>query len=76
MAVIPIWNGDEQSDQEVEIYNSLNMIAQVVDKVVKKAYGIPAFIDWGMKQSCSITSNHYEIMVMLLLAYSIQFWSV
>ena len=47
-----------------------------VEKVVKKAYGMLAFIGWGIKfKNWQVMLQLYRTLVRPYLEYSVQFWS-
>ena len=66
---------DEQRDLGVYVHRSLKVGTQV-DKVVKKAYGVLAFIGRGIEfRSRDIMLQLYKTLVRPHLEYCVQFWS-
>ena len=64
-----------QRDLGVQIHSSLKVAIQV-DKVVKKAYGMLAFIGWWVEyRNWKIMLQLYKILVRPHLEYCVQFWS-
>jgi len=66
---------DEQRDLGVYVHRSLKVGSQV-DKVVKKAYGVLAFIGRGIEfRSRNVMLQLYKTLVRPHLEYCVQFWS-
>ena len=66
---------DEQRDLGVCVHRSLK-VGNQVDKVVKKAYGVLAFIGRGIEfRSRSVMLQLYTTLVRPHLEYCVQFWS-
>ena len=66
---------DEQMDLGVHVHRSLKVATQV-DRVVKKAYGVLAFIGRGIEfRSHEVMLQLYKTLVRPNLEYCVQFWS-
>ena len=66
---------DRQRDLGVHVHRSLKVATQV-DKVVKKAYGMLAFIGRGIEyKNWQVMLQLYRTLVMPHLEYCVQFWS-
>ena len=65
---------DTQRDLRVQVHRSLKVAAQV-EKVVKKAYGMLAFIGRGIEyKSWQIMLQLYKVLVRPHLECCVQFW--
>ena len=68
-------NIDSQRDLGVQVHSSLK-VAMQVEKVVKKAYGMLAFIGRGSEfKNWQVMLQLYRTLVRPHLEYSVQFWS-
>jgi len=66
---------DMQRDLGVEVHRSLKVRSQM-EKVVKKAYGMLAFISRGIEfKNWQVMLQLYRNLERPLLEYSVQFWS-
>ncbi|XP_059510326.1 adenylate kinase 2, mitochondrial isoform X1 [Stegostoma tigrinum] len=66
---------EEQRDLGVQVHSSLKVPTQV-DKVVKKAYGVLAFINRGIEfKSREVMLQLYKTLVRPHLEYCVRFWS-
>jgi len=66
---------DRQRDLAVQVHRSLKVATQV-EKVVKKAYGMLAFIGWGIEfKNWQLMLEPYRILLRPHFEYSVQFWS-
>ena len=66
---------DRQRDLGVQVHRSLKVATQV-EKVVKKAYGMLAFIGRGIEfKNWQVMLQLYRTLVRPHLEYSVQFWS-
>jgi len=66
---------DEQRDLGVHVHRSLRFATQV-DRAVKKAYGVLAFIGRGIElQSQEVMLQLYKTLERPHLEYCVQFWS-
>ena len=66
---------DRQRDLGVQVHRSLK-VAMQVEKVVKKAYGMLAFIGRGIEfKNWQVMLQLYRTLVRPHLEYSVQFWS-
>jgi len=68
-------NVEEQRDLGVYVHRSLKVATQM-DRAVKKAYGVLAFISRGIEfKSCEVMLQLYKTLVRPHLEYCAQFWS-
>ena len=68
-------NVEEQRDLGVHIHRSLKVATQV-DRAVKKAYGVLAFINRGLEfKNRGVMLQLYRTLVRPHLEYCVQFWS-
>ena len=68
-------NIDRQRDLGVQIFRSLQVATQV-EKVVKNAYGMLAFIGRGIElKNWQVMLQLYRTLVRPHLEYSVQFWA-
>ena len=65
---------DRQRDLGVQVHRSLK-VAMQVEKVVKKAYGMLAFIGWGIEFKNWQVMLLYRTLVRPHLECRVQFWS-
>eukprot|EP00061_Rhincodon_typus_P004050 g21630.t1 len=65
----------EQGDLGVQVQTSLKVESHV-DRIVKKAFGMLAFIGWCIEyRSWEVMLQLYETLVRPVLEYCMQFWS-
>ena len=66
---------DTQKDPGIQVHRSLKVAAQL-EKVVKKAYGMLAFIARGIEyKSWHMMLQLYRTLIRPHLEYCVQFWS-
>ncbi|GCC36001.1 hypothetical protein chiPu_0014492 [Chiloscyllium punctatum] len=68
-------SADEQRDLGVHVHRSLKVASQV-DRAVKKAYSVLAFINRGIEfRNQEVMLQLYKALVRLHLEYCVHFWS-